>query len=163
MFLVLCESFRRAALLFPSSGRCIVSGAEIGAAGGGTRRRILTTFMKESRGPAMTSWGNERRPANVPPAESRRWRGKELLIAERRLRFQKRSRAPNGMEINYTRSSIGTEIWIPDIIQSPAAGLLPYSWRACDKIWTSFHLTTSMNNNNKRKWLFSLWNRRLLI
>lgn len=49
-------SFKRAALLFPSRGRFVVSGAEIKAAGGGRRRRILTTFMKESRAQAMTSW-----------------------------------------------------------------------------------------------------------
>lgn len=105
------ESFRRAVLSSPSPGRCVVSGAEIRVAGGGTRRRILTTFMKEPRAQAMTSWGKERRPANVPPAESRRWRGKrDCLSLSGRLRFGKDHARPNGMEINYTRGSIGSEI-----------------------------------------------------
>lgn len=61
------ESFMRAALFFPSPGRCVVSGAEIRATGGCARRRMLTTFMKGSAAEAMTSLGNERRPPQMSP------------------------------------------------------------------------------------------------
>lgn len=99
-------------------------------AGGGTGGRILTTFIKAWWTRAMTSRGNRRWRANVPPAESLRWRGKELLIAECRLHFKKDHALPNGMEINYTRSSNGSGIWIPGITQSSTDGSLPFSWRS---------------------------------
>lgn len=66
----------------------------------------------------MTSLGNERRPANVPPPRAAGGGGRNCLSPNAGVSSSalKRSRARNGMEINYTRRSIGTEIWIPDII-----------------------------------------------
>lgn len=74
---------------------------------------------------------------NVPPAESLRWRGKELLIAERQLRSKKDHAAPNGMEINCTSSSVVK--WSLNPRHHAGArppGRFPAHDGAREKIWT---------------------------